>query len=414
MNGAGLSLILGALALVLAILLQRQWRQGQRLRHWLDDPEQRERPEATGMWQDIYARLGRWRRQAQKERSALNASLEHFRLAAQALPDGVIMLDGQGRIEWLNAMACRHFGLDAERDIGARVEPLIRASGFHEWLAASRAGGQAASLRLETGSTAPPRVLSLLPLSFAIDGLLLLSHDITEITRTEAMRRDFIANVSHELRTPLTVIAGFSEQLTAAEAPTGDAAKPYLALIAEQAERMGRLVEDLLTLSRLENDSAPLREDTVDVPALVATLCAEARALAAGRLEIECSAATAGSVRGNADELRSAFGNLVSNAVRYTPAGGRVTLGWQLDAAGCPVFAVTDTGIGIAAAHIPRLTERFYRVDKGRSAASGGTGLGLAIVKHVLARHQATLSIRSEVGRGSEFAVRLPRARRVE
>jgi len=404
-GGTALLWLLLALVVALAAALFGQLRQRRELRDWLDDPR-REVPEGSGAWREVFSRLQRLRRDEQRERAALGGSLDRFRQAAQALPDGVVLLDGDGRIDWLNASAGRHFGLDARRDRGTLIAHLMRQSAFLKLLAAFRAGQPVEPLTLPAGD-APRRVLSLLLLSFGDAGILLLSRDITEIDRTENMRRDFIANVSHELRTPLTVISGFLEQLTGDDAPSGEAARTFLQLMAEQSQRMNRLVEDLLTLSRLENDTEPPREDSVDVPALVESLLAEAAALSSGRHAIERGEVSAGCIRGSADELRSAFGNLVSNAVRYTPAGGRITLAWRLED-GCPTFSVTDSGIGIPAEHIPRLTERFYRVDKGRSTATGGTGLGLAIVKHVLARHGGSLLIRSEIGRGSVFAARLP------
>jgi two-component system phosphate regulon sensor histidine kinase PhoR len=242
---------------------------------------------------------------------------------------------------------------------------------------------------------------------FADTGTLLISTDVTERVRTELIHRDFIANVSHELRTPLTVITGFLEQFNSAAPPDGKAARTFLGLMAEQADRMNRLVADLLALSRLENSDQPPRDETVDVPALLESLRTEALALSAGKHQIEIAETSASKLRGSTDELRSAFGNLLFNAVRYTPAEGKITLAWR-KVDGAPTFSVTDTGIGIPAEHIPRLTERFYRVDKGRSTAAGGTGLGLAIVKHVLARHGGSLHIQSVPGQGSTFSARLP------
>ncbi|MEI6414108.1 MAG: phosphate regulon sensor histidine kinase PhoR, partial [Pseudomonadota bacterium] len=392
-----MALILALVSWVWVILLAGQVRQRRRLCQWLKDPR-REIPEATGAWQDIFSRLHRLQREEQQGRQALDSHLNHFRQAAQALPDGIILLDGQGRIEWLNTSACRHFSLDETRDLGTLAEQLIRQSGFYEYLADFRAGVTTRTPLIMTRNGDHPRqVLSLLLVSFAEAGILILSRDITEIARTEIIRRDFIANVSHELRTPLTVISGFLEQLTEEGVPTGEVAQRILTLMNEQARRMNRLVEDLLTLSRLENTTQPPRDEIVDVTALMESLLNEGQALSAGRHVVEMGEMMAGRIRGSADELRSACSNLVSNAVRYTPAGGTITLSWHLDEKGS-AFKVMDTGIGIPAEYIPRLTERFYRVDKGRSTATGGTGLGLAIVKHVLARHQGTLEIQSEIG----------------
>jgi two-component system phosphate regulon sensor histidine kinase PhoR len=217
------------------------------------------------------------------------------------------------------------------------------------------------------------------------------------------MRREFVANVSHELRTPLTVVAGFLETLR--EEPDAEARGRYIDLMDEQSRRMLRLVEDLLTLSALESSPPPPLDERVDVSALVARLGADARALSGGRHRIEAAGEAGLDLLGSEKEITSAFGNLVTNAIRYTPEGGTVRLSWRASGEGAE-FDVEDTGIGIAPEHIPRLTERFYRVDRGRSRESGGTGLGLAIVKHALSRHDATLHIISRAGAGSRFSAR--------
>jgi two-component system phosphate regulon sensor histidine kinase PhoR len=241
---------------------------------------------------------------------------------------------------------------------------------------------------------------------------LLLSRDVTRLERIQTMRRDFIANVSHELRTPLTVIGGFLETLTDADEshPDPKARKWALTLMTDQTKRMQHLVEDLLALSRLEDTENLVREETVDVPQMLRGLYDEAQSLSAGRHLVILSLDTDAKLLGSADELRSAFSNLISNAVRYTPDSGVITLSWIIRN-GQGVFSVQDSGIGIEPEHIPRLTERFYRVDRGRSRESGGTGLGLAIVKHVLTCHQANLDIVSEQGKGSCFSARFPATR---
>jgi two-component system, OmpR family, phosphate regulon sensor histidine kinase PhoR len=240
--------------------------------------------------------------------------------------------------------------------------------------------------------------------------LMVISRDITQREQVDAMRRDFIANVSHELRTPLTVVNGFMEVLLDAEHQDEATRRHHLELMREQAQRMSRLVEDLLTLSQLESSETPIADEVVDVQALMTQVAAEANALSNGRHRIELRPVRA-FLRGNPEELRSAFGNLVSNAIRYTPEGGRITLAWQPDKDGGGRFEVADTGIGVAPEHVSRLTERFYRVDKSRSRETGGTGLGLAIVKHVLLRHDAQLDVDSEPGQGSTFAAVFPASR---
>lgn len=416
MSGPGGTFALLLLLLAVAILgglLYRQIAQRQRLQHWLDDPMNRQIPSSEGAWGDLFAKLLRLRKRDEKTRQALDASLERFHKAAQALPDGVILLDAEGHIEWLNQSASEHFGLDPARDTGILLEQFIRRSEFYAFYSRFRQGGSDTPLLMSVDGEGSRRVLSILLLSFADTGILMLSRDVSDITRAETMRRDFIANVSHELRTPLTVISGFMEHLTAEDASTDAGIKGILNLIAEQSQRMSRLVEDLLTLSRLENAAEPPREEDIDILELLQTLFEEAQALSAGRHDIVLEPAQACWIHASINEIRSAFGNLVTNAVRYTPAGGRITLAWKQEG-DTLVFSVTDSGIGIAPEHIPRLTERFYRVDKGRSTNTGGTGLGLAIVKHVLARHQGNLNIVSRIGQGSTFSACLPAARRVD
>jgi two-component system phosphate regulon sensor histidine kinase PhoR len=256
------------------------------------------------------------------------------------------------------------------------------------------------------------RRLALQLVPFAAQQKLLIARDVTELEAVSRMRRDFIASVSHELKTPLTVISGFIETLQDIDVDERQRSR-FLSLMQEQASSMQRLVADLLTLSALESEHNPLHEERFAIAPLLGALAADARALSTGAHTITVDVGEPAAVVGSRDEIASAFGNLVSNAVRYTPAKGSIGLAWRIDADGSGVFSVTDTGIGIAPEHIPRLTERFYRVDRSRSRDTGGTGLGLAIVKHVLLRHQAELVVTSERGNGSTFAVRLP-AKRVE
>jgi two-component system, OmpR family, phosphate regulon sensor histidine kinase PhoR len=401
-------LVLLALVSVLAIALIGQIRQRNALHDWLEAPDLHAIPDGSGAWRSIFSRLQSLRKQERKQHVELGNALERFRLAAQALPDGVILLDDQAQhIEWLNEAACRHFSLDPARDVGTLIVQLIRKTEFQALHDAFRSTATPQSTLLRIGTNGGERVLSVMLIAFADTGTLLLSTDVTERVRTEVIHRDFIANVSHELRTPLTVITGFLEQFNSTEPPAGEAARSFHRLMAEQAERMNRLVADLLTLSRLENSDQPPRDEIVDVATLLEALRTEAQALSTGKHKIEIAEVSTCGLRGSADELRSAFGNLVFNAVRYTPAGGMITLAWRM-IDGDPTFSVADTGIGIPAEHIPRLTERFYRIDKGRSTASGGTGLGLAIVKHVLARHGGMLRIESIPGKGSTFSARFP------
>ena len=241
---------------------------------------------------------------------------------------------------------------------------------------------------------------------------LILGRDITRWERLETTRRDFVANVSHELRTPLTVVGGFLETLDDMEVPDAEMSKRAIGLMRQQTNRMTRLVDDLLTLSRLESTQNPLREEDVNMPEMLRALQQDAQVLSAGRHRIRVKLESAEWLKGNTEELRSAFGNLISNAVRYTPENGEIEISWGLRD-GHLTFAVRDNGIGIEPQHIDRLTERFYRVDRSRSRETGGTGLGLAIVKHVLNRHQGRLDVRSSLGQGSTFSVVFPETRRL-
>jgi two-component system phosphate regulon sensor histidine kinase PhoR len=312
------------------------------------------------------------------------------------------VLDARDRIQWANARAAAHLGVDRVRDVGAAIVNLVRQPAFVHYLAANdyREPVIVQSSR-ESGMT-----LSVQIVPYGVEEKLLMSRDITRLETVARVRRDFIANVSHELKTPLTVLAGFLETLADLELDA-DKRRRYIALMQEQAQSMQRLVDDLLALSALESEQATSHQAEFAISPLMEKVAADARALSGGRHDISLSIADPAALSGNRDELASAFGNLVSNAVHYTPEGGRIALGWRIERGG-GVFSVSDTGIGIAAEHIPRLTERFYRVDRSRSRATGGTGLGLAIVKHVLIRHQAELDVQSEPGRGSVFSVRFP------
>jgi len=329
-----------------------------------------------------------------------------WRQAGEALPDGVVILDAQNRIEWCNEGAARLFGLDLGTDVGRPVINLVRQPEFIAYVEAEDYT-HAIPLRSEHGGG---RTLSVQLIPYGEAQKLLLSRDITRLERVETMRRDFVANVSHELRTPLTVLSGFLETVQELELDARRT-RDYVNLMAEQARRMQRIVDDLLALSALESSPEPSLEERVNVQGLLARVKADADALSGGRHKITLDAVEGFDIAGAESELSSALGNLASNAVRYTPAGGSIRLIWRASSAGAE-FIVEDTGIGIEPQHLARLTERFYRVDRSRSRETGGTGLGLAIVKHALARHQATLDIQSEFGHGSRFAARFP-ARRV-
>ncbi|MDM5181463.1 phosphate regulon sensor histidine kinase PhoR [Massilia sp. DJPM01] len=369
------------------------------LGYWLDDPHSAKLPDGWGSWTNIFSRLYRLRRDDERNQAELTEWLARFRQAMHLLPDGVAIMDDVLFLEWCNPAAERHLGLTLERDKGMRVTNLIRHPDFIDYIILGRYENPLTlSLR--------DRKLICQIIPFENRRQILVTHDATETQRIEEMRRDFIANASHELRTPLTVIVGFLEIASSEMNLDAETRMSHLKLMTEQGHRMQRLIEDMLTLSRLESVDYPLRSESVDIAALMEQILQEARALSGGKHQIT-SSVNGPNIMGNAEELRSAFGNLASNAVRYTPPGGTVHLAWQIGPNG-PQFVATDTGIGIDHKHIARLTERFYRVDKSRSRETQGTGLGLAIVKHVLLRHGGNLSIKSEAGKGSSFIVSLP------
>ncbi|MEW5882170.1 MAG: phosphate regulon sensor histidine kinase PhoR [Pseudomonadota bacterium] len=372
---------------------------------WLELPRLTSIPNGIGTWSEVFARLYRMRRASEISERRLQESEARFRRTISALPEGIVLVDAALQIEWCNPVAERHLGLNLRADHGLRLTNLVRDPTFVAYLTSGDFDAPLVFRPLANPSLA----LSVQVIEFEPSRRIVLTRDVTQSERVDAMRRDFVANVSHELRTPLTVVNGFLETLLEADGPIDETRRRHMRLMHEQAQRMQRLIEDLLMLSRLESQENPPAEEDVDVPQLARELADEARALSQGRHAIDVAAAPE-HVRGSREELRSAFGNLVSNAIRYTPAGGRVTLRWRVADDGAR-FEVEDTGIGVAPEHIPRLTERFYRVDKSRSRETGGTGLGLAIVKHVLLRHQGRLDVRSQLGRGSVFSAWLPRAR---
>lgn len=378
-------------------------------RKWLSDPDNQAVPDGSGLWMDVFSLLNKLTKRRRKEREQHASALLQMEQATSALPEGVVILGEGDHIEWCNPLAESHFGLDGERDIGQQITYLARQPEFVQYLA-QNSFTEPLVLR---GMRHDDLVLSIKLIAYGSSKRLLISRDITHLERIETMRRDFVANVSHELRTPLTVVNGFVETMQDMPNLENDMARRALQLMGDQTKRMESLVNDLLTLSRLENEQNILHEEKVDVPGLMSTLLEEGMQLSNGqhqlKLEIESDARLGGSV----SELHSAFGNLLTNAIRYTPPGGDIVLRWYEQADGHMVFSVKDSGIGIAPQHISRLTERFYRVDRSRSRETGGTGLGLAIVKHIAIRHQALLNVFSEEGKGSTFSIVFPVKRRL-
>ncbi len=373
-----------------------------RLQRWLGHPLPGAVPEGQGIWDEVLAALHRLERETARREEGLADALARMRRAVQALPDGVVILDSANRIEWFNRTAEAQLQLDPATDLGQNIANLVREPEFIDYLNSSED-----SVRITRG---PALALSLQLIPFGQSQKMLLSRDVTQAERVDVMRRDFVANVSHELRTPLTVLVGFLETVRELKLDP-QRMRDYLGMMQEQAARMQRIIEDLLTLSALDSAPPASGERQIAVRPLLLRLKADAEALSGGRHTIRMQLEeTRGGLLGIESELVSAFGNLVSNAIRYTPAGGTITLAWREGPEGGR-FSVEDTGIGIDAEHIPRLTERFYRVDRSRSRETGGTGLGLAIAKHALARHEATLEIESHPGKGSRFSARFPARR---
>ena len=394
----GLSVAVAGLAALLVIHLAYT----RMLATWLERPDLDRIPAGWGLWADVFARLYRMRRLTEQNECRLQENEERFRRTISALPEGIVLIDATLQIDWCNPVAEQHLGILLRADQGLRVTNLVRDPEFVNYMTSARFDQ---ALVFQPMSR-PGLALEVRVVEFELARWIVITRDITQRERVDAVRRDFIANVSHELRTTLTVVNGFLETLIDAQSEDGTTRQHHLQLMHEQALRMHRLVEDLLTLSRLESQETPVADETVDVRQLVREVADEARALSLGRHQIDVDL-TPGFVLGSREELRSAFANIVSNAVRYTPAGGVISLAWLEDASGGR-FEVSDTGLGIAHEDIPRLTERFYRVDKSRSRETGGTGLGLAIVKHILLRHGGHLDVRSEIGRGSTFSAVLP------
>ena len=372
-----------------------------RLHHWSALPLQRELPLGSGPWMFLLDRLSRHIKQDSELRRELDSELQRIHSAVDQLPDGLVVLDRYDHVEWCNNAAEQLHGIFGRH---RPIHHFIRQPEFVSYL--DRADySKPVVLNLPTR---PGRVFELRVHQSSDAMKLLISRDITDHAKLDAMRSDFVANVSHEIRTPVTVIGGFAETLLdLGDSLDTDQRRDYLGTILKQSQTMHRLVEDLLMLSSLENSSAPPAEEIIPVADVIRSLAVEAQAISQGRHTITTQIDTNMGLRGAPLEIESAIRNLITNAIRYTPEGGSISLTWMLRGDDGWI-TVRDTGIGISAEHLPRLTERFYRVERSRSRESGGTGLGLAIVKHILQRHQGRLDISSQPGRGSAFSLRLP------
>ncbi len=392
---------------VLAIPLVYSYINLARLRKYVLADTVESMPLPSGFWEEVFFRLQRLVRNLKQQIRITEQQHDRFIEAFQASPNGIVMLDDQDQIEWCNAIAERFFGLNFKRDALQRINFLIRRPEFVQYLNKRQFEDPLLLERMGSDSN-----LSLMIQAFPFGDKrhLLLVQDVTDLQKADAMRRDFVANVSHEMRTPITVLMGFLETVQSLELEKSQRDQ-YFDMMMSQAQRMKSLVEDLLTLANLESNTLPAPMQVVQIPTMMALLKNDAEALSHGRHALNFETTTPCKLMGDERELLSAFSNLVSNAIRYTPDVGSVSAKWSVNPQGQGEFSVADTGPGISSEHLPRLTERFYRVDRSRSRDTGGTGLGLAIVKHIANRHQAQLVIESTAGKGSTFTLRFPKER---
>ncbi|HET7812277.1 MAG TPA: phosphate regulon sensor histidine kinase PhoR [Steroidobacteraceae bacterium] len=397
---AGIS---GVLALYLAWNL---W-QLRELWSWLQHRNVADPPHASGLWGDVVAQVVRLHRRKRFHKERLTRLFRELRRSTAAMPDGVIMLDPQGEIVWFNRKAGELLDLSRRADLGLRIDNLVRHPDFVRYL---RGGQYALPVVVQLDTPAECHIAFQL-ISYGEDQRLLMLRDVTREVRLEQMRKDFVANASHELRSPLTVIAGYLETFSA-DPGIGEMAGPIHEM-RRQADRMTRIVEDLLALSRFEANEGPIKGTPIDVAAMAALLRKDVLARPTHPHEVALAIESNSRLLGDEAMVQSAFSNLVDNAAKYTPPEGSMQIRWWTDEAGGH-FSVHDSGPGIPADHLPRLTERFYRVDAGRSRETGGSGLGLAIVKHALHRHGARLAIDSVEGRGSTFTCHFPPERVLE
>jgi two-component system phosphate regulon sensor histidine kinase PhoR len=391
-------------AVAVTIYLVIQLRHVRALRQWLEAPKHVELHEPGGIWGEVFEKLLDMQKRNRKRKKKLQAIVSEFQASTEALPDGAVVLGERGEIAWFNKAAQAMLGLRGQHDVGIRIPNLVRDPEFTEYFNDNDFLGE-----VEVGSPINRGVrIALRIIPYGNNQRLMIVRDVSELRRLETARRDFVANASHELRTPLTVLRGYLDMIEP-EARGSGPLSPWRMPLGEmrsQATRMESLINDMLKLAKLESD-VEAKQDVLDVPAVLERVLEEARAMSQDSHRIEATIDRELFLFGREVEAQSIFSNLVSNAVRYTPGKGCIAVRWYGDERGAH-FSVTDSGIGIADEDVPRLTERFYRVDVGRSRASGGTGLGLSIVKHALQRHEGTLEIQSELGKGSTFICHFP------
>ena len=393
--------------LVLAIPLMYSYiNLGQLAKHVQSDSIEN-MPLPSGLWEEVLSRLQRQVKNLKQRMRNIELQHERFIEAFQASPNGIVMLDEEDQIEWCNSISERFFGLVFKRDVMQRINFLIRRPEFIQYIS-KRNFDEPLMLERMGPDSSLSLMLQMFP--FGNQRHLLLVQNVTDLQKADAMRRDFVANVSHEMRTPITVLMGFLETVQSLDLEKSQRDQ-YFDMMMSQARRMKSLVEDLLTLANLEANSSPAVSNMVNVETLMALLKNDAEALSQGKHIFNFEISNVEHLLGDEREILSAFSNLVSNAIRYTPDDCEIHVRWSVNAEGQGQFSVTDTGPGIASEHLARLTERFYRVDRSRSRDTGGTGLGLAIVKHIANRHQAQLAIESTPGKGSTFQLNFPKER---
>ena len=366
-------------------------------------------PASVGPWDAILAPIYRALKRYRNDQARLHESLGGVMAAVEALPDGTILLNANTELIWCNKTASNHLGLNTVTDRHHNITNVFRAPEFTHYV---RQSSWPAPILIQTHTDGEERSLMIQMTRYGPDEFLIVTRDVTQMEKLETMRKDFVANVSHELRTPLTVLSGFLETLhdTPRDAVTDEQRAHYLNLMLEQALRMQATVADLLTLSTLES-TPHANGEPLTLATLINASLDQARSISAGKHDFNVDVDPELQVIGVESELTSAVSNLITNAVHYTPSAGSITVVWRRDADGTAIFSVKDTGIGIASHDIPRLTERFYRADRGRSRATGGTGLGLAITRHIALRHNAELRVESRLGTGSLFILRFPAER---
>lgn len=378
------------------------------LTKWLAQSKSTEPPEGTGAWFDIFNRIYELQKRNKSQKIILASALTRFQEAASAMPDAMVILTQEGKIEWFNQAAKRLLGLKSPQDIDQHITNLIRYPVFKKYLREEEKDPQGVEIRSPLDESL---ILQVRIMPYGKGKALLDARDVTRVSQLEQVRRHFVANISHELRTPLTVLAGYVETLLATENSKDNQWHEPMKHMRSQTSRMQGIVKDLLLLTRLENYSEVIAGSPVNVAELIEMLLEEAKMLGHDKKQaLTADYDTSLQIIGKREYLQSAFSNLVSNAVRYTPKGGNIHIKWYKDESGAH-FVVEDTGMGVSSADIPRLTERFFRVDEARSRETGGTGLGLAIVKHVLNGHDANLSVESELGKGSRFSCNFPVSR---